>query len=216
MPASPKAVYSAMIAAAGHQRSFRSTSLQTGCGCGVDERISQVTDVAANEGIQRITFTADGSTGHVTVLVIGGTAYVEGDSFALVNYLGYKPDAATAYAGQWIAIPAADPDFDAVADDVTLLTAVEDLAVPNPLHLAPRRVIGGKATLGVTGTKRATGNAAAITESLYGRAKGLPLPVEEDIVQGAYSAKVTLGHWNEHLDLAAPAASTPISATGLE
>ena len=213
---SPTARYTAIITAAGQQQSFRATSVQSGCACGNTDRISQVTDVATNQGSQQITYTSNGQTGHVTVLVTGGNAYVLGDAFALTNYMGYKPDAAASYSNQWIQIPPTDPDFRAVSTDVTLSSSVGDLYLPLPVSLSPNRSVNGRVVIGVMGTTPATTNSPAATVSLYARATGIPLPVEEDIVRGNYSAGLTFSHWNERLRIVAPANATPISTTGLE
>lgn len=87
---SPDSLYSSMLIAAAQQKSVHYTSVQD-CGCTSAAHIVQVTDVASNQGIQRITVTAGGQTSHVTVLVTGGNAYVLGDSFALTNYMGTSP-----------------------------------------------------------------------------------------------------------------------------
>jgi hypothetical protein len=52
--------------------------------------------------------------------------------------------------------------------------------------------------------------------TLYARASGTPLPVEEDVVKGDYSGSVSFSHWNERLHIATPPDATPISITGLE
>jgi len=205
-----------MLLAAGQQGSFRYTSTQIGCACGADERVTQVTDVAATEGSQRITVSGNGQTGHVTVLVTGGSAYLKGDAFALTTYMGFKAASVPAYAGRWIQIPPTDHDFTAVAMDVTLMSSLSDIVVPAPLTLTPMRALNGSPVLGVTGTKRATAKTQAITVSLYGRATGLRLPVEEDTTMGRYSARMTFGRWHEPLHVAVPAGATPIAATGLE
>jgi hypothetical protein len=201
-----------MLSAGEQQRSVHVTSVQS---VGT-ERIVELADSGSTQGIQRITFTYNAQIGHVTVLVIGETAYVRGDSFTLTNYMRYRPDAATTYSGQWIQIPRTDPDFKRVSRDVTLPSSVGDLSIPPPLRLSPNRELNGRAVTGVTGTQGATPNAAAITVSLYARPSGIPLPVEQDVVQGGYLARVTFSRWNERVRIAAPANAIPISTTGLE
>src|ERR1041385_6613004 len=55
----------------------------------------------ADEGIQEIDYRKNGKSGHLTVIVTGNTAYIRGDAFTLVNYVGFKSTAALTYAGQW-------------------------------------------------------------------------------------------------------------------
>jgi hypothetical protein len=118
------------------QKSVHYVSVQSAGG----DRIVEVADAAWDQGIQRITYTHAGQTGHVTVLVTPGTAYVNGDTFALTSYMGYGPDAASAYSGRWIEIPSSDHDYNAVSSDVTMPQAVQ-LYVPTPVWLSSMRLL---------------------------------------------------------------------------
>jgi hypothetical protein len=82
-----------MLIAAAQQQSVHYTSVQSSG----SDHVVQVADVGLDQGIQRITCTCNGQLGHVTVLVTGGNAYVLGDTFGLINYMGYNSDAATTY-----------------------------------------------------------------------------------------------------------------------
>jgi hypothetical protein len=208
---SPNILFASMLIAGEQQRSVHFSSIQS---AGAD-RVLMTVDAGVTQGIQRITCTCNGQLGHVTVLVTGGNAYVLGDTFGLTNYMHYKSDAVANYSERWIQIPPTDPNFKAVSADVTLASSIGDLYAPTPRWLSAG---GGKGSslIGVSGTKPATANSPAITVSLYTRATGKPLPVEEDIVKGTYQAKLTFEHWNERVQIATPANATPISTTGLE
>jgi hypothetical protein len=208
---SPSKFFVSMLAAGERQQSVRVGSVQNeGAG-----RIVQVTDAGRTQGVQQITYTNSGQTGHVTVLVTGGNAYVVGDAFTLANYMGFNADAAAAYAGQWIEIPSTDPDFKAVASDVTLSSAIGDLSVPQPVEQSPSTVIAGRIVTGVTGTQPAAAGSTAMMVSFFARETGTPLPVEEIILKGSYQATVTFSNWNERVRLTIPTHATLISTVGL-
>jgi hypothetical protein len=208
---SPTALLRSILVSAEAENAVRYVSVQS---AGTD-RISEVTDAAWDQGIQRITYTHAGQTGHVTVLLKSGTAYVNGDTFALTSYMGYDPDASATYSGRWIEIPSGDHDYNAVSTDVTMPEAVQ-LYVPTPLWLSSSGDVQGRPAIGVSGAKTATATSPAMTVTLFAQAAGPPLPVEQDIVKGAYTATVTFSRWNEKVRIAAPPSPTPIATTGLE
>jgi hypothetical protein len=209
---SPSTLFASILDAGEQQQSvhYISTASST------SSHVVQVADVGPGQGIQRITCTCKGQLGHVTVLVTGGNAYVLGDTFGLINYMGFNADAATTYSERWVQIPPTDRNFKAVSSDVTLPSSIIDLSLPRPLRPSPNREVKGRAVIGVTGTVPATAGSPALTMTLYARASGTPLPVEEDVVKGDYSGSVSFSHWNERLHIATPPDATPISITGLE
>jgi hypothetical protein len=134
---SPFALLARIIAAARAQHSVHYVSTaQLGT-----THVVQVADVAAAKGIQRISYTKSGTTGHVTVIVSAHRAYVRGDAFALVNYMGFNPAASAKYANDWVLIPRSDRDYSNVVGDVTLPSAIDSLKGPGrpPLRRSPRR-----------------------------------------------------------------------------
>src|SRR5207244_11606510 len=133
-------------------------------------RVVQVADVAAATGIQRTSSTKSGTTGHVTVIVSAHRAYVRGDAFALVNYMGFNPAASAKYANDWVLIPRSDRDYSNVAGDVTLPSAIDSLKGPGRPMAAPSATIGDPRVVGVQWRARAGGTRVAI--ELCARAAG--------------------------------------------
>jgi len=205
-------LYASMIVAGKAQESVHYTSIQN---AGVD-RVVMSADVAATQGIQRITYTSNGQTGHVLVAVTGGNAYVLGDTFTLINYMGYNAAAAASYSEQWIQIPPTDPDFKAVSADVTLPSSIGELDVPTPVADSSSMEVNGKLVIGVMGTAPATSSSDVSTVYLYARSTGRPLPVQEYVMQGDSQTTTTFSRWNERVNIGTPANATPISNTGLE
>jgi hypothetical protein len=166
------------------------------------KRIRMVGDVAAGRGIQRITVSRIGATGHVTVLVVNGTAYIRGDAYGLNAALGFTLPQADALNGRWIAVPRTSRAYKAVAADVTFSSFVG--------HVVPKRglslVEGGAKMIGVHGTVVELGH--RFPETTYAATSGNRLPIEiKAIFPGLHGglARITMSDWNEPVRVSAPA-----------
>jgi hypothetical protein len=202
---SPSQLLSSMLAAARTHSSVHYVTAASFAGV----RVSQVGAAGAGRGSQRITYRNGVSVGHVTVLVAANTAYMRGDEFALVDYMGLKAASAARYAGRWILIPHADKAYATIAAGVTFSSVIAELTLAAPLTRAPDTTIGG---LRVVGVKGSSPNAApGTTTTLYARAAGRPLPVREVAVQGKTRGTVTLSGWDGPVHVTAPADPVPIS-----
>jgi hypothetical protein len=206
--ASPRQSLAAILSAGHAQRSVHYDAVANN---GIS-RTRLVCDVAATSGIQRITYERGGNTGHVTVLVRSGTAYIRGDSFILSSYLGFKPAGAGRFAGKWIRIPHSDRAYAPVSAAVTLPSTIDEFRLVGPLTFLPGKTVAGQKTIGIRGT---IGKPAA-QATLYARAHGAPLPVGEVETFGKAFDETILSRWNERVRVPVPAQSVPISATGLE
>jgi hypothetical protein len=208
---SPSALLGSILGVARSQRSVHYVSAaRVGA-----SRVSQVGDAGVSQGIQRITFRTGNKTGHVTVIVSAGTAYVRGDALSLVNYMGFNATAAARYAGVWVLIPHSDRDYATVAYAVTLSSTIAGLTPSGPLVSVPATKVAGQQVLGVRGKTPSPPGGPGIA-TLYARANGSPLPVEEVIDQGNLRGTITLVNWNQPVHVATPTHAVPISTTGLE
>jgi len=166
-------------------------------------------DVGADRGIQRITFTKGSRTGHVTVIVVGKTAYVRGDAFALHNYMDFTKAKSARYAKHWISIPS--PRNAAVVQAATFPSFLKELRGPK---LRAVRVLTGK----VAGEKvvgvRSTGKVHGVrfVSTLLGQEGPLRLPVQQEDVVAAkgFRSFVMMTRWNEHVAVRAPAHATRV------
>lgn len=207
---SPNELRTAIFAAARAQRSVHYVNAGVGnAGVGtVSIRMS--CDVTADRGIQRIAFTKHGRTGHVTVLVAHRTAYVRGDAFTLHGYMEFTSAQSSRYAGRWISIPHSASSYPTVSAGVTLPSL---LRVLYPKGEAVRVVgkVGGRQVVGLRKHARHAG--VGYTETLWAKARGRPLPVEDYSVAPSkgYWQRVTLSRWNEPVQVSAPAHAVPIS-----
>ena len=207
---SPTKVLASILAAG---RTERSVHYVTAISIGA-VRIHVVCDAGGTLGIQHVTFHKGKITGHVTVAMSGSTAYVRGDAFTLVNYLGFKPDAATQYTGKWVRVPHTDQGYSSISAAVRLSSVIDQLTLA-PLSSVSNTKVGGQNVVGVKGT-RSTPGAQDAAVTLYAQAAGSPRPVQEVTSQGNARATVTFSKWNEPFQVAVPKTSVPISKTGLE
>ncbi len=194
---SPSDVYRNAIQAAAAKSSVHYVAASTIAGNG--EVI--VGDAALGHGIQQITFTKNGTTGHVTVVLAANTAYVRGDAFTLVQFLGLTQAQASQLDGKWFFLKPGNGAYRAVAQDVSLQSFVVDLLMPAPYAAVPATTIAGHRVTGVRSHVKSGSKSATVT--LYVGA-GSPLPVAQ--VEQGPNGKITttLSRWNERVSVTAP------------
>jgi hypothetical protein len=183
----PGTIYKNALVKATQQLSVHYTS--TSAISGAHE--AMVGDAAIDRGVQRITFTKGGQTGHVEVRVVRDEAFVNGDAFTLQNYLGLTPAQTARYAGKWFFLKPPSGAFNAVAEAVRLGSFIAELAMPAPYTAVPHGV-RSKTTRG--------GKTATIT--LY--VDGKPLPVKQVASGPTGTVTTVMGHWNAKVSVAAP------------
>jgi hypothetical protein len=195
---SPRALRSAILKAALAKHSVHYVAVGTVLGA----RTKMVSDVAADRGIKRVTYSRKGRTGHATITVVESTAYVRGDAFALRAYMQLPKSFASHHEGQWISIPHSSPVYRLATIDVTFGSFVSD-SVPRHRLSVVRATVAGKKLRGLRG--KAPGRSGTLT--VFVPRSGPALPVEgRRVVRGAYPAtsRVTMSHWNEPVRVKAP------------
>ena len=196
---SPRALRSAILKAALAKHSVHYVTVRTV----LHARMKMVSDVAADRGVQRVTFSRKGRTGHVTTMVVKSTAFVRGDAFALRAYMHLPKSFAAHHAGQWISIPQISPVYRLATIDVMFRSFISDSVPRHRLSVVGRRA-AGKRLRGLRG--KARGRSGTLT--VFVPRSGPALPVEgRDVVRGAYPAasRVRMSHWNEPVRVKAPA-----------
>lgn len=203
---SPKQLRAAMLKAASARRSVRYVSTSSIPANSV--RI--VSDVGPGQGIQRVTFRSGGHSGPATILVVGHSAYIQGNAFTLRRYFGFTQAQATHYAGTWISVPSTSPAYSGVAADATFASFLADLLPRKNLKVV-RATIAGRRSVGVRGPSQE--GVLALVETVYAPARGTPLPFEEKVVaQGHHGTSLTrMSRWNEPVHVTAPADAVPIT-----
>jgi hypothetical protein len=200
----PRALRSAILKAAFAKHSVHYVSVSTVLGA----RTKSVGDVARDRGIQRVTFSRKGRTGRATTRVVGSTAYIQGDAFALRAYMRLPKSFASHHAGQWISIPHTSPVYRFVTNDLKFGSFIGD-SVPDQRLTVVRSRVAGKKLRGLSG--KARGQSGTLT--VFVPLSGPPLPVAgRDVVRGSFPAAglVRMSHWNEPVHVKAPAHAVPL------
>ena len=201
---SPKALRASILAAARAQHSVHYVSTSVG-----PVRTRIVGDAAADQGIQHITFTKSGKTGHVTVVLVKRTAYIRGDAFTLHNYMELPAPGSARYAGRWISVAHANRAYADITAAVTLSSFVQELDLGGKT-VRVSGTFGGRNVVGVRMTRSELGLQEVAT--LFARPGRLPLPVaEKDVVVGQGWTQATMTRWNERVRVRAPAHAVPIA-----
>jgi hypothetical protein len=164
-------------------------------------------DDGLNAGIQRITVNG---TMHATVRVVAGATYFRADRAALTGYFQFPAAVAERAADRWLLLQNGDPGYDQVTEGVTFSSAMNELALAEPLVLLPARVIHGKRVIGIRGLPAAppgaTGAAdVTATATLWVAASGDPLPVSyEAHVPQLGTMTATFSKWGHGVAVSAP------------
>jgi hypothetical protein len=179
-------------------------------------------DVSKTEGKQTIVADVNGQIGHVTVMLVGGSAYFEGDEPGLAAFMGLPQSIAVKYANQWVSLSPSDTEFSAVASGLTTSSALLQSPISKPLSLqglsekSGRRVmtIGGFAS----GIPNGSTKKVTIPVRLYVDAKGRSLPVlytaNRTVDKKKESASVTFSGWGEPISVTTPSGAVPIGSLG--
>lgn len=183
--------------------------------------LTQVTvgDAGASSGRQEITIGAS----HFTVLVVGPTAYFEGDAVATSATLGLPAATATRYAGKWISLGSGDAPYQSVYVAVTTSSALHDNITLSPRSQVSGRKYDGSDVIAITGgITPIQGQPAKGTATLYVTASRPHLPVAyvEKGTIGGGSSRTTLdltirfSTWGRQVSEVAPSGAVPFSSLG--
>ncbi len=156
-------------------------------------------------------------TGTISIVVIGGITYLQGNPDGLESLAGLSSSQATEAAGQWIEFSTDNSAFSPVVAGVRSQDLAKELALKGPLSLGQRRTLDGYAVDAIDGTQAFGKKSQHVV--LYVRAQGSHVPVEEDSVtaKGTRTAAehIVYSKWGEQVRPEAPKATIsigPISA----
>ena len=166
-----------------------------------------VDDVTLDSGRQSIA-SSDGTRAEVEV--IGKTAYMYGNQHALKSYFKFTSNQVAVIGSNWVSIPSTDTAFAAIAYDVTVPTALDEVAPSGHLTEGAKTTIHGQHVIAISGgapSVFAGGRQGKAT--IYITASSDPLPVGASIeVVQANNSKLTLtgtmGDWGEHVTVTPP------------
>ena len=202
---SPAQLLASAIAAASGQRAldWRQTVSE-----GRDS-YTQVTHAGRLDGTSSVTVRVGTSTLKLNWDLIGKTVYFNGNSGALTDALGFTTAAAKKEAGKWISVTAsAGAVFQDLSSYLTVSSATTILDLVGQMTFLPATTVRGETVLGIQGIRLS--EEEKVTETIYVKATGTPLPVELSQTGQGSTGYTYFGPWGQP-----PAAKAPASALKL-
>ena len=121
----------------------------------------------------------------------------------MTEALGFTAAAAKAEAGKWISATAGSGAlFQDLSSYLTVSSATAILDLVGEMTFLPATTVRGEAVLGIQGVRLS--EEEKVTETIYVKAKGTPLPVELSETQQGATAYTYFGPWGRP-----PAAKVP-------
>jgi hypothetical protein len=179
---------------------------ETATTTGPGTSLQMTNDIGAREGRQVI----DSNGGHSTVLVLHGTAYINGDSTALTHYFGLQVSDPQDLAGRWISIRTSDPGYPTVSAAVTLRSDFQNV-ISGPFSKSTTVVVDGETLTAVHGFTEGSSAVKGVPATLDVTQGRTVLPVRLHASAGRISETTTWSHWGRSVPLATPSQSIPIS-----
>ncbi len=202
---SAQAKYEAAIQAVGHQGvHFDSTASQG------NVTIEVTGDTGATTGMQKLVVQNGSVTEVVTAMVVGSTGYINANSAALHHVIGLTNAQSSKYAGKWLSFPTSNNGLNELITGLLNSQVSSELQMSGPYRYAAPATIAGQRVLAIRGSETTQGGGNVPT-TLYVRATGTPLPVQEVTNPGHSGGKsaihgtVTFSHWGEGTNEHAPA-----------
>jgi hypothetical protein len=183
-------------------------------------RGSLTDDVALTSGRQTI---ASSNGARARIEVIGPTAYVTGNPRGLRANFKFTRGQVAVIGRNWVAIPSTNSAFASIAYDVTVPTALAEVAPSGHLTAGPRTTVDGQRVIAISGgAPTAFAGGGSGHAIIYVTASSDPLPVRAAVeVNQANHAKLvltgTMSDWGERVRVRPPtgAALTATEIRGL-
>jgi hypothetical protein len=166
-------------------------------------------DIGSTEGRQVIV--ANGS--HATVIVLIGTAYIQGDVGAITKYFELQVTDPARLAGKWISLIPSDSGYSNVSASVTLKSDFSQIQLEGP-YSKIFESISGQNLIAIHGFTPGPSGSAPVRAVLDVTADGTILPVAFEASDGQLTESVTWSDWGDAVTLLAPQKSLPISEIG--
>jgi len=155
---------------------------------------------------------AGGTTAHVS-MVLDGKVYFEGNALGLVTFEGLKTGQAGTEANKWIGVNRTSAYFDIYANDLTVASAVGQLNLGGTVKALPPTVSKGQPVDVLE--EKVTSKGTPITETLYIKGTGEPLPLAAVLSVNGVGGSIVFGPWNLPPKAKAPSKWVPFNGSWL-
>jgi hypothetical protein len=147
-----------------------------------------------------------------SIVLVGGAAYISGNSRGLTSYFGLPSALVPTLTGRWVSVQPTDSAFQAVTANVALPSALANVTPSGPLVAGKRSKVDGQWVRSISG--EAPGGGGRLTLFITANARSLPVEAVESGGTGksARGEIVTFMRWGEQVHVSTPTAALPLSA----
>lgn len=178
--------------------------------------------VSDHQGSRSATITQDSGPGEgeqnielggvtAKVVLVGGNAYIQGNSQAITQYFGFPAADGPTLAGHWISLSPSDQGFSTVSAGVSLDSVLQEIGLTGNLTEIARSVRHGQNVIGLSGTASSPDSGGG-KATLYVTAGADPLPVEFDTSSSQGTEQAVFSDWGKAVSLSAPSGATPVAS----
>lgn len=173
-----------------------------------------VGDVGPGEGSQVI---QSQEQGDADVVFVDGIAYLRADATFLVDALALPPAVATNAANRWLSFRPGDPDYQQVADGLTVQSLVAEAIPSGPVRLAGQTTMDGRRVVGLIGVQNQVGGVAE-SQTAWVNAT-TPHRIVASVAHAhnngvSVETIVRFSRWGERVTLDAPDGAVPFVSIG--
>ncbi len=168
-------------------------------------------DATATGGRQVLTI---GQTGRVTILLINGIGYVQGNVQGLEGFAsGLSAQQAKQFAGRWIEIrpgqKLGSASFSDVTGGLSLPSIASSIALSGAPSLVAPTTIGGQPVDGLQGTPPVSDGLPAGSTAVLYIAQSTRLPVQLRFQGQGFTGQMAFSSWHEPVHLTVPTVTVP-------
>ncbi|HWD69538.1 MAG TPA: hypothetical protein VG293_05045 [Solirubrobacteraceae bacterium] len=164
-------------------------------------------DVTLTSGRQLIV-SSDGTRAEVEV--IGHTAYMTGNQYALKSFFKFTRNEISVIGSNWVSIPSTNTAFSSIAYDVTVPTALAEVAPSGHLTEGRKLTLNGQQAIAISGgIPAAFAGGTDGHATIYLTATSDPLPIKATLQLTQSNHKkleltAIMGDWGEHVAVKPP------------
>jgi hypothetical protein len=170
-------------------------------------------DTGVRSGTQTLTLKQGSTLEHMTVVAVGSTGYVNGNTTALKDVMGLSSATAKKYAGKWVSFDPSQQQYSELVAGLLNSQVADELKMSGPFHYGATKTVDGKQAIAIVGAV-SDDSGDSVPSTLYVAASGPPFPIEQ--TTGASSKQTIAGSvsftkWGEKVTQKAPAHATSVS-----
>jgi hypothetical protein len=174
------------------------------------ETLTEVVRAGLKDGAETDSVVGAGKDAHLSLL-LDGKVFFEGNASGLTLDVAFKAAPAQKESNVWIVVPRSSPEFSSLAGGMTVGTAVQQLYIGGTITTLPPTTINGQPVFAVKESTKSDG--FAITETVFIKATGAPLPVEVAQDIDGLSATILYGPWGKPPKVKPPKGAVPFQSS---